>query len=224
MKKLFLNIRKLLFKTDCILCNKDAEEKLRYLCSNCYNNLKLSSSLKKMGNIYYIWDYNKLNSKLIFEYKYNNIKEISNIYSSIMKDKIFEVLEKEEIDYIFPIPITKKRRSKRGYNQTEVILDKMNLRYENSERIKETKAMYKLLDKGKREKNISNAFYINNINKYNDKNILIFDDIITTGATTKEFERTLKDKWKVKKIVIFSCMGSKTIKKLNINKEVNDEF
>lgn len=194
MKKLYLNIKKIFFDTKCILCDNESDDKTGYLCYNCYSNMKMSSSVKNINEYYYIWDYNKIYSKIIFDYKYENVKKISNIFSELIKDKLFYVLEKEEIDYIFPIPITKHKLSLRGFNQTEEILKKMNIKYEKSERVKETKAMYTILSKEKREKNILNAFEIIGSKNLNNKNIMIFDDIITTGATTKEFEKMLRKK------------------------------
>lgn len=216
MKKLYLNIKKIFFDTKCILCDNESDDKIGYLCYNCYTNMKMSSSVKNISEYYYIWDYNKIYSKIIFDYKYENVKKISNIFSELIKDKLFYVLEKEEIDYIFPIPITKHKLSLRGFNQTEEILKKMNIKYEKSERVKETKAMYTILSKEKREKNILNAFEIIGSKNLNNKNIMIFDDIITTGATTKEFEKMLRKKWNINKLIVFSCMAAKTMKKTKI--------
>ena len=44
-----------------------------------------------------------------------------------------------------------------------------------------------------REKNISGAFKVKSINNISGKNILIIDDVITSGNTVSEFGKTLKE-------------------------------
>jgi len=68
--------------------------------------------------------------------------------------------------------------------------------------------MCKILDKEKREKNIKGSFNIDV--RLQGKNILIFDDIITTGATIKEFSEEIKKQNKVNKIIVFSLSAGKT--------------
>ena len=76
--------------------------------------------------------------------------------------------------------------------------------------------MFKLLDKEKRENNIKNSFKVDK--EFKAKNILIFDDIITTGATIEEFKRELIKNGEVNKIVVFSLSASKTY--MNSNKRM----
>ena len=114
----------------------------------------------------------------------------------------------EDIDYVIPIPINYRREQERGFNQVEEILKNLNYSYISSHRRKNTKKMCKILDKEKREKNIKDSFNVDE--KFQGKNILIFDDIITTGATIKEFSEEIKKQNKVNKIIVFSLSAGKT--------------
>ncbi len=210
------NIRKLLFSEECIICGKVCDDNNIYLCYNCQKSMKYQSAVKVLkDNFYYIWDYNSIYSKVILKYKYANVKNIKEIISGLVKEKIFYILEKEAVDYIIPVPIHKKRRALRGFNQTEEILNAMNLKYINIKRSENTKAMYKLLDEQKRKLNIHGSFKLETKINFNGKNILIFDDIITTGTTVEEIIRVIKKSYKVNKCIVFSMMAANTIKKYN---------
>jgi competence protein ComFC len=149
---------------------------------------------------------------VIRQYKYSSVKNVRKILSELVKDKLFYVLEKEKIDYIIPVPIHKKRRFLRGFNQTEEILKSMNLKYLNMERVINTKAMYKLLNKKNRKSNIKGSFKIDKKSNLEGKNILIFDDIITTGTTVEEIIKTINKIYKVDQCIVFSMMAANTIK------------
>ena len=122
------------------------------------------------------------------------------------------VLEKEDIDYIIPVPISTQRESERGFNQTEVLLDALKIHYLKIKRIKNTKKMFKILEENKRNQNIKNSFFINNDTNLSNKNILLFDDIVTTGATLREIKSEILKKYKVNKIVVLALAAAREIK------------
>lgn len=89
-----------------------------------------------------------------------------------------------------------KKQNIRGYNQTEIITRILA----NKTGIREENALYKtrntktqsLLNDRQRIKNIEDAFCIKNTDLVKNKNILLFDDIYTTGATVNEISKVLK--------------------------------
>lgn len=213
MKNIASNIKKMIFNSKCEICKRELTDKENYICYNCYNELKYNSSLKKNDKFYYFWDYDGYFKKLIKAYKFKSKKGISKIYMELLEKKIIYLLKKENIDYIIPVPINKKRKIKRGFNQIEEILKKMEINYIKIQRIKNTKPMYKLLDEQKRIKNINRSFKINKKNNFNNKNILIFDDIITTGATINEIKKEIYINKIPKKVVTLVMASTKTSKR-----------
>lgn len=100
---------------------------------------------------------------------------------------------------ITPIPIAKKRLSFRGFNQSEEIAKELssflNLPMEKIIcRIKNTKPQT-TLGKDQRQNNVLNAFAIEKKfqGKIKGRNILLIDDVLTTGATINESARILKE-------------------------------
>jgi len=99
---------------------------------------------------------------------------------------------------IIPIPLSKKRFRQRGYNQSELIAkilsDKMSVKMVTDVlyKIKETVSQVEIKDREKRLKNLEAAFAIKNPEIVQGRNIILVDDITTTGATLNEARRALK--------------------------------
>ena len=153
-------------------------------------NLK---KLRKLNNIYYIWDYNEEFKKLIFSYKYNRKKSLAKLIAGLISEEFESIIQKEKIDFIVSVPINKKRESERGYNQVDEILKQLNVNYVEIKRVKNTEKMHKLLNEKLREENIRGSFKIDNSFNFKNKKILLVDDIITTGATLREIKNSILD-------------------------------
>ena len=151
-------------------------------------NLK---KLRKLNNIYYIWDYNEEFKKLIFSYKYNRKKSLAKLIARLIEQEFKFIIQKEKIDFIVSVPINKKRENERGYNQVDEILKQLKVNYVEIKRIKNTEKMHKLLNEKLREENIRGSFRIESDFDFKNKKILLVDDIITTGATLKEIKSSI---------------------------------
>ena len=126
---------------------------------------------------------------------FSNDPEIDSIGACIgfkgsRVNSIVEELQGEKIDIIIPVPISEERKLERGFNQMENLLECLGIKYKKIERIKNTKHMYALKDNEKREKNVEKAFK-NSLNLEN-KNVLIVDDIVTSGATINSISEELR--------------------------------
>lgn len=124
-----------------------------------------------------------------------------------------------DFDVIVPVPLHQERLLERGYNQAEllgqVVADfyKRPLLTNCLKRSKST-SQQSLLSRQDRFKNIKNAFVVDQEQLQNtnieNKNILLIDDVFTTGSTTNECARTLI-KAGVAKVLVLTLATGKII-------------
>jgi ComF family protein len=101
---------------------------------------------------------------------------------------------------IIPVPISSKRRRDRGYNQAEILAEEIkNLDKEGRLEIgkdlivkKHVPAQTSLLRK-KRMENMKGVFIVTKPEKIRGRDIVVLDDVITTGATVGEMSRVFKE-------------------------------
>ena len=188
--KIISAVRRILFKNRDIISGKElvGEGIVSEETESRLENLK---KLRKLNNIYYIWDYNEEFKKLIFSYKYNRKKSLAKLIARLIEEEFKFIIQKEKIDFIVSVPINKKRENERGYNQVDEILKQLNVNYVEIKRIKNTEKMHKLLNEKLREENIRGSFRIESDFDFRNKKILLVDDIITTGATLKEIKNSI---------------------------------
>ncbi|MGL5960883.1 MAG: ComF family protein [Cetobacterium sp.] len=193
-------LRKILFDNSCSLC-KDRLKGDSYICLKCHHKLEQMSFLKNWDNFYFLYYYSDIKN-MIFDFKFKNRKDISKNLKKYVEPSIKKIVIDEEIDVIISTPVSKSRFLERGYNQVDELLIASNIKFDKIKRVKNTKYMYKIKASNEREKNVKNAFNIEQ--DYSGKNILIVDDIVTTGSTLRELERELREKHRVEKIVFFT--------------------
>ena len=195
------SLRFLLFDDTCSYCHSKLDRE-GYICSKCLEKLKKEAFLKNKDDFYYVYIYEKAIRQIISDYKLRNRKDLVRDLAFLIKKPIFQLIEREKIDTIIPVPISEEREIERGFNQIEYLLNYLDIRYKKIERIKNTKHMYALKNNKKREKNVEKAFK-NNLNLEN-KNVLIVDDIVTSGATINSISEELRKNNKNINIKIFS--------------------
>ena len=147
---------------------------------------KICGICEKGKNTYLIIDY-KFNEK---PYLYRSILEFLNKYQK-------KYVQFEIYDIIIPVPISKKRNKERGYNQSLLIAreiaknENVKLRNNVISKVKNNTTQSKL-NKEERAENVKNVYKITKNKEIIDKNILLIDDIFTTGATLNECSKMLK--------------------------------
>ena len=102
-----------------------------------------------------------------------------------------------KFDCIIPIPLHEEKLKARGFNQSELLAEEFSklvdipVNTKLAKRIVNTPSQTNF-SREERELNMKNAFKITNRTLCKNKNFLILDDIITTGATSESLAKALK--------------------------------
>lgn len=194
----------------CPLCQGRPTErkrtKLGLLCREC----KLNSSFQRILSV---GSYNDpVLRELIHAFKYNSVKEISIPLGILIKrlikiktKNIFSRLNKDKT-IIVSIPLHPRRLRERGFNQSEILAEKLSehtgfpvakniiIRGRASLPQADIKDKNKEVQIQKRKQNIKNAFKVVEPEAIEGKNVILVDDVATTCATLEECALALKQK------------------------------
>ena len=202
-------------KQYCLGCKKDADKTkennldqdiLGKVCDKC----KISYTLNGVWVIGSFHD--QLTQKLIKSLKYYFARDIAQVLGKFLNIFMRDLLAKSRLvgikkipdiflDFdnvlVMPVPLHSKRKRWRGFNQSELLATELinyfNLKTSNKLiRTKYKKAQAKITARADRMQNIQNCFEWTG-EDLNGQNIIIIDDIVTTGATLNEIARVLKD-------------------------------
>jgi competence protein ComFC len=191
--------------SSCIRCGKLLEAGT--LCSDC-------------RSVYHYYDrafslcvYHGAVKEWIYAFKYHNRPYLARPFALMMADRIKEIGLDGMIDAIAPVPLHRKKLRHRGYNQAAVLAaavsGKLGTRLvQPLVRIKDTPPLSGLKRQQRAEQlgqafGIKHGFCCRGI-----KNILVIDDIYTTGTTVDQCSRLLKE-WGCDKVYVFTIASGR---------------
>jgi len=211
IQKLLLKLQNLIDYNDCILCQSYVEScsALRLICQTCYQDLiryplgydilrdnpKLAANLvnSHYDGLIAISDYQWPVSHLIHQFKYRHHIYLSEPLATLLKEQVEQTLW-SKLDFICPLPLHSKRYHKRGFNQAELIGRQLSRtlgipQFTGLVRVKATQSQARL-NKKQRQDNVKDAFDC--AFDLTGKNLVLVDDVITTGSTLNQACRVLK--------------------------------
>lgn len=205
-------ILEMLFPRFCFNCHREGD----YLCPDCEALLEISGFHQPfrsayLSDLYFSVNYqNPLVKNLIQNFKYEPfIKDLKSTLASLII-KHFQLMDNlpefhPQINLgnknnflLVPVPLYKKRLKWRGFNQAEELANELAKFFRvpviNNCLIKNKPTLPQIeLSEVERKENIKNAFLIKNQELIKNKNVLLIDDVFTTGATMSECARLLKE-------------------------------
>lgn len=197
----------LIFPRSCLICRRPGS----YICPYCQAKLKpgrinfnLSKSIQAHLLIFSSRDQIK---RLIYPLKYKFVTDITPQLAKIsirrLKKNFPDIVNFwQEFNFtIIPVPLHQKKLNWRSFNQSSLIAKdiskSLNLEYVDNLLVKSKLTLPQTQTNTKiaRLKSQKHSFGVNsNFRKSNlPENIIIFDDIYTTGATTHAAAKALKD-------------------------------
>lgn len=191
-----------LFPQRCAGCNAYGA----LLCDKCFSSIPRSGASTD-PHVTTIFEYqNPVMRNAIWRFKYRHACGFADYFGNELYNEIIGDLgdklhiSKKETFLLVPIPLHKKRLYERGYNQSELLVRSIMrndidhlFKYSNKalSRIKKTKPQARSDKRAARLENLRGAFLANST-IVKGKDILLIDDVTTTGATLSEARKALR--------------------------------
>jgi competence protein ComFC len=217
MSSLFDNFIDLIFPPRCVICKNKSS---RIICENClgkavylkppfcgicgkpwdkYFEGSLCEDCAREGAPFTLARsvalYDGMLKEAIHKFKFDGKRKLAPYLGKFLVAYLqYGDIPIKEIDLVIPVPLSGKRGRQRGYNQSKLLAEEISGQYAltldsgSLKKIKDVTPQFELSRK-ERLQNIRGAFRSSPIA---GKNILLVDDIYTTGATAREAVSALK--------------------------------
>lgn len=135
--------------------------------------------------------------ELLINFKFHKQLFLAWALSELLAERITREGVVKEIDYIAYVPQTLLGRISRGFNQSEILARKLSahLKLPLAAGLLERKGFTKSqrhFSGADRIKNVKGVFKVRNGRLLKNKNVMLVDDVLTTGATANECSKVLK--------------------------------
>ncbi|MBQ9950597.1 MAG: ComF family protein [Clostridia bacterium] len=182
----------------CMGCGSAAGLEQEWLCDDCRKKLAQrwlgAFPERQLDGSAAAYHYGGPSGGVVRNFKYHGVRKLAEPMAKDML-RALDQIQPIGAELVVPVPMHRKRRKQRGYNQSELlareIAKALNLPCENGlVRMRNTVQQAKL-EGDSRRKNLKGAFRAESC--VAGKRILLVDDVYTTGETARECARALRD-------------------------------
>lgn len=215
MNKLVARIFDALWPRQCHVCECRLLEGEEFLCINCYDSfeptrfeqnpedsplawmLRRDIDVKKAVAAYYYSPENAL-GRVLMPMKYEGFSDLCVFMGRKMAEELNLKDVFYDVDVIIPVPLHYVRKHKRGYNQTERIalgiyeVTGIEVDTDVVRRRKNNESQTRM-ERNDRKKNVESIFKVINPERLHGRHVLLFDDVITTGATINSLAKVITE-------------------------------
>ena len=194
----------LFFPRICVTCDNALIKGEHLICLSCdYKMAKADLSLSKDGflaakffgrlHVEHVWAYYLFNKHariqaLLHKMKFHNMPELGELVGEKLGAALNHLNPELAIDVIVPVPLHKSRLRRRGYNQSDYFARGLSkclhcdIATDIVTRTKDTETQTRK-SRVQRWENVNEIFKVKDNSHLQDKNVLLVDDVITTGST-----------------------------------------
>jgi len=204
----------MLFPSLCFGCDENSVDEEEMICINCRLSLPFTSFEKIRNNAveklfwgrvpvlfasstFYYAEKTSI-QQIIHHIKYRDEKELGIFMGNMMGERLQSLLLEYNTDICIPMPLHPSKEKKRGYNQASLlckgIRETTNIAF-NEFLLERRIATATQTKKSRiaRWENVSTVFEVNEPSLIKNKNIVLVDDVVTTGASMEACARILLD-------------------------------
>ncbi len=195
---LWSRISDLLFPAKCVLCRRILQKDQLDLCHDCRIHAPEYASHTRypyLETLTAVWYYEDKVRKSILGYKFGNRRHYADCYGRMLA----MALSKQSLtdfDILTWIPISKARLKKRGFDQVQLLAEKLGRELEiepvaTLQKCHDNPPQSHISGHAQRRANVLGVYKAIEPTQLSGKRVLLLDDIITTGATAGECARVL---------------------------------
>lgn len=176
-------------ETFCHVCDKERGLKSARVCAHGAVALESVSALFRYQD--------RPVRRLIHALKYYFLLDTLKFWEAALRHERADIL-RFDVDLVIPLPLHKRKLRERGFNQAELIARSVASIIQKPLatgvlfKYRSTPPQMKMKNPASRARNIREVFRVEKAKLVFGRNILLVDDVITTGATLEEAARTLR--------------------------------
>ena len=197
--KIFHWLSSLLFPEKCVLCGNVLGKEELDLCRHCRSHVEVCGLPKEklpfLDSWVALWYYEGNVRRSLLRYKFHGRQSYAESYGRLLSMKLLRE-ERAEYDLITYVPISDKRRRKRGFDQVELLAHAVSQQLAipcvvTMKKVRHNRPQSGIVGHAQRRANVLGAYAVQTDVALSGKKILLLDDIVTTGATAGEAARVL---------------------------------
>ena len=188
----------LLFPPHCAFCGKVG---VQGVCPACEKTLPYCKTpfheRAEIGACLAPLKYEGIVREALLDYKFHGSQSRCTGFGDVLAQAAAEHFG-GQFDLVTFVPVSKKRRRERGYDQSYLLARETCRRWDTApaallQKTKDNPAQSSRSSREERQKNVVGAYVAVNEDKIKGQRILLIDDILTTGATLREAARVLRE-------------------------------
>lgn len=196
--KLLTWLLDLLYPPKCVFCGRLLAENETDLCGRCRRELPTAEREIKRGEFFTgctcVYYYENAVRQSVLRFKFRSMRQYADAYGRLLAMRLLP--EREAYDLLTWVPVSAKRRRQRGYDQAELLAERvaaeLGLPCERTlQKIRHNPAQSKQSGAAARKANVLGVYRAVRPERIKEKRILLIDDVITTGATLTECSKVL---------------------------------
>lgn len=198
--KLTDGLLRLLYPPKCPFCGRVLEAWEDGLCARCQRELPWTEGPNPPVDfcdvcLSPLWYRNRVR-EAVHRYKFNHGRTHSRLLGTLMAQCLCDRWS-EPADFILWVPLSKKHRGKRGYDQAELLARRVGEVagipvLDGLEKVRDTATQSRLEKPSERRANVLGAYRVREGVDLTGKRVVLVDDVVTSGATLSECASCLR--------------------------------